>query len=241
MGTSMTGKPLALMPQIDVLRLARVAGVPAFHPEHETFRPFPVFGFLIHHPDRAIVVDTGIGFGNAFIDAQYPHESMRLVDELNHCGVDERDVGLIINSHLHFDHCGQNASLACPICVQRAEVAASQAPLYTVPDWAAIPSARARVVDGDGEVAPGITVMLTPGHTPGHQAVVVRGADDVVVIAAQCVFRNSAWRSDPERTNLHEASWEPQARESIARLRALKPKRVLLSHDEPLTAPHSAP
>ena len=105
---------LVTMPRIDVLRLARVNGVPEFHPEHHTFVPFPVHAFVIHHPDGAIVVDTGIGYGNEFIDARYPHDSVSLVDELNRCGVAERDVQLIVNSHLHFDHCGQNHALECP-------------------------------------------------------------------------------------------------------------------------------
>ena len=232
----MSGGQLTTMPRIDVLPLAKVTAVPAFHPEHGSFRPFPVFGFLIRHPDRAIVVDTGIGFGNAFIDAHYPHEAVLLVDALNGVGVDERDVGLIVNSHLHFDHCGQNGALTCPICVQRAEIDASRAPQYTVPDWAAVPTARAKVIDGDAQVAPGVTVMLTPGHTPGHQAVVIRGGGEVVVIAAQCVFRRSAWRDGAEAANLHDASWQDQARASVERLRALKPARVFLSHDEAVIA-----
>lgn len=228
----MTERQLAFMPQIDTLHLARVMSVPAFHPEHKTFRPFPVFGFLIHHPDRPIVVDTGIGFGNEFIDTAYPHESTPLVEELHRCGVDERDVGLIINSHLHFDHCGQNAALGCPIAVQRAEVSAATAPLYTVLDWAAIPPARSRVIDGDMRVASGVTAMLTPGHTPGHQAVVIRGGGETVVIAAQCIFRGAAWALGPEASNAHDASWHRQAHESVARLRELRPSRVLLSHDD---------
>ena len=99
---------LATMPHIDVLQLARVNAVPEFHPEYHTFVPFPVHGFVIHHPEGAIVVDTGIGYGNDLIDSLYPHQSVSLIDELNRCGVDERDVHLIVNSHLHFDHCGQN-------------------------------------------------------------------------------------------------------------------------------------
>jgi len=210
----MTERHLAVLPRIDTLHLARILSVPVFHPEHKTFRPFPVFGFLIHHPDGPIVVDTGIGSGNEFIDTAYPHESTPLVDELHRCGVDERDVRLIVNSHLHFDHCGQNAALDCPIAVQRAEISAAAAPLYTVPDWAAISPARSRVIDGDAHVAQGITAMLTPGHTPGHQAVVIRGGGETAVIAAQCIFRGAAWEHGPEATNLHDKSWHHQAHES---------------------------
>jgi N-acyl homoserine lactone hydrolase len=219
------------MPSIDVLTLALVSAVPEFHPERDSFRPFPVHGFLVHHPDGPIVVDTGIGVGNSVIDSLYPHESVSLVEELHRCGVDERDVQLIINSHLHFDHCGQNHAVACPVMVQEAEVTAARQPHYTVDEWAAVPTHRLHVVDGDADVCDGIQVILTPGHTPGHQAVVIRSTDDVVVIAAQCIFRREAWLGEAETSNLHGPEWHADAARSVARLRALQPTRVLLSHD----------
>ena len=231
---------LGVLPRIDVLHLARVTGVPTFHPEHTTFRPFPVYAFVVRHPDRPFVVDTGIGFENHLIDSLYPHSATRLVDELNRHDVDERDVQFIVNSHLHFDHCGQNSALSCPVVVQRAEVDAAQQPGYTVAEWAHVPPARAVVLAGDTELAPGVTALLAPGHTPGHQAVIVRGGDDVVVIAAQCIFRQEAWHAGPEATNLHDATWAADAAESLARLRALRPRRVLLSHDAPI-APANGP
>ncbi len=138
---------LVSLPRIDVLSLARITAVPEFHPEHDTFSSFPVHGFVVHHPDGAIVVDTGIGVGNSVIDGLYPHESASLVEELHRCGVDERDVQLIVNSHLHFDHCGQNNALACPVMVQEAEVTAAHQPHYTVDEWAAARSvARLRAL-----------------------------------------------------------------------------------------------
>jgi N-acyl homoserine lactone hydrolase len=235
----MSSRKLALLPRIDVLALSRLVSLPESHPEHTTFEPFPVYGFLIHHTDGPIVVDTGIGFDNAFIDALYGHESVDLVAEINRCGVDERDVACIVNSHLHFDHCGQNHKLSAPIVVQQAEVLAAAEEFYTVPEWASIPPERSRIVDGDSEIASGVSVLLTPGHTPGHQAVVVRSTNGVVVIAAQCLFRSSAWNEladGVEPKNLHDETWHSAAAESIERLRSLKPDRVLLSHDVAITA-----
>ena len=186
---------------------------------------------MIHHPDGAIVVDTGIGFGNDLIDSLYPHDSMSLVAELNRRGVDERDVQLIIHSHLHFDHCGQNHALSCPIAVQHIEFEAARRPHYTVENWATIPTKRARLLDGDTELCAGVRALLTPGHTPGHQAVVIDSADGPVVIAAQCIFRRGAWNGEIERTNLHDEEWRLEAARSLARLQAMRPRRVLLSHD----------
>jgi N-acyl homoserine lactone hydrolase len=235
----MVSSTLASLPRIDVLELSRLISLPESHPEHSTFEPFPVYGFLIHHPDGPIVVDTGIGFGNQHIDALYGHESQDLIAEINRCGVDERDVACIVNSHLHFDHCGQNSKLRAPIVVQRAEVRAAEGEFYTVPEWASIPEERSRVVDGDAAVAAGVSVFLTPGHTAGHQAVVVRSSGGVVLIAAQCLFRASAWTDLPdgvESKNLHDDTWHEAAAESIARLRHLHPDRVLLSHDVAITS-----
>ena len=227
---------LATLPWIDVVQLAQVNAVPSFHPEHDTFRPFPVHAFVVHHPNGPIIVDTGIGFGNDLIDALYPHTSQRLLDELHLHGIDERQVPCVIDSHLHFDNCGQNPALSCPVVVQRAEIHAARQPHYTVPEWADTPPSRSLVLDGDTDVATGVTAMLTPGHTPGHQAVVIRGGEDVVVIAAQCIFRQTAWQLEPEVANLHDHTWAQAANDSLARLRALRPQRVLLSHDAPFEA-----
>jgi hypothetical protein len=62
---------LAEMPVIARMLLAVVEAVPVEHPAHITFEPFPVFGWVVRHPDGPIVVDTGVGIGNADIDGWY--------------------------------------------------------------------------------------------------------------------------------------------------------------------------
>lgn len=214
-----------------MLRLSEIVSLPSWHPEAAVFVPFAVHGFLIHHPDGPIVFDTGIGHDNAHIDSAYGHNSDDLIAELHRHHVDERDIVCLANSHLHFDHCGQNHKLRVPIFVQRGEQAAAQEPGYTIPEWAAIDPALARMVDGDIELAPGVRALLTPGHTPGHQSIVIDAADGCIVIAAQCIFRASAWSGGVEDTNLHDPSWREAATESLNRLRACAPTQVLLSHD----------
>ncbi len=229
---------LARLPRIDTLHLSSATSVPITHPEHATFEAFPVYGFAIHHPDGVIVVDTGIGFGNTMIDAMYTHESVRLPEELNRFQIDEREVALIVNSHLHFDHCGQNQTLSAPIVVQQTELDAVESePFYTVPEWADIPDHRARVLCGDSDIADGIRIIHTPGHTPGHQAVVISSVNECVVIAAQCLFRAAEWNRSTNLANLHAPDWEAAATQSINRLRSLRPTRVLLSHDAAMTDP----
>ena len=101
-------------------------------------------------------------------DELYQPDVRSIVDALNDVGMDERDVVAVINSHLHFDHCGQNHRLPnAEVWVTEAEVAAAAEEFYTVAEWAHIGPERRRF-SGDGEVlADGIQIL----HTPGHQSV----------------------------------------------------------------------
>src|SRR5919198_5450362 len=76
-----------------------------------------------------------------------------------------RDVSVVINTHLHFDHCGGNRLFrGVPIYVQRAEYEAVAEPDYLV-EWVHAPGLRYELVDGDVELLPGISTLFTPGHS----------------------------------------------------------------------------
>jgi len=220
------------LPQIDRLVLATVTTVPEWHPLHDTFQPFPVHAWLIRHPDGAILVDTGIGVGNEAIDEWYHPHTTQLLDAIDGAGVLPSEIAAVVISHLHFDHCGQQEVLTAPVYVQAIEFAVAQTPGYTVPDWAAIPEDRLRLVHGDQELADGVTLLSTPGHTPGHQSVLLEAAGERVVIAAQCAFRAVELRTgEPVASECHDETWEVDARHSLERLRALAPITAHLSHD----------
>jgi len=228
---------LSTLPQIDRLVLATVTTVPEWHPQHDTFEPFPVHAWLIRHPDGAILVDTGVGVGNQVIDEWYHPRNTFLLDALAGVGVAPSDISAVVMSHLHFDHCGQQGALAAPVYVQATEYEAAQTPGYTVPDWAAIPNDRLRLVHGDQVIAEGISLLSTPGHTPGHQSVLLEAAGERVVIAAQCAFRAAELRTgEPVASNLNDEAWEVAARGSLQRLRALAPLTAHLSHDPEIVA-----
>ena len=215
---------LSSLPQIDRLVLATVTTVPEWHPQHETFEPFPVHAWLIRHPDGAILVDTGVGVGNQVIDEWYHPHTTPLLDALGRAGVAPSDIAGVVVTHLHFDHCGQLGALTASVYVQAAEFEAAQAPGYTVPDWAAIPNDRLRLVHGDEAIAEGVHLLSTPGHTPGHQSVLIEAGDDRVVVAAQCAYGAEELRSgEPSTSNLHDESWFVVAQDSLRRLRGLAP------------------
>ncbi len=224
--------PLSKLPLVDRLMLATVTSVPEWHPEHDAFVPFPVIGWVIRHPDGAILVDTGVGLGNGAIDEWYHPQSIPLATALDAAGLEPSEIAAVVLSHLHFDHCGQQSALSAPTYVQATEIEAAKAPGYTVPDWAEIPEGRLRLVHGDEDIADGIRLLSTPGHTPGHQSVVIEAGDERVVLAAQCAYRSEEFRSgQPVASNLHDESWLETAHDSLQRLRSLAPFTAHFSHD----------
>src|SRR5689334_9963591 len=96
-------------------------------------------------------------------------------------------VALVINTHLHFDHCGGNHLFAgVPIHVQARELAdARSEDDYTIREWVEFEGASYVEHDGEIEVLPGIRLVPTPGHTTGHQSVLVEG---VAVIGGDVAY-----------------------------------------------------
>ena len=217
---------------IDRLTLAVVTTVPDDHPERAVFEPFPVHAWVVHHADGPILFDTGIGFGNSWIDEHYRPRIASLVDALNEIRLKPDDIVAVVVSHLHFDHCGQLGEVSAPVYVQRTEYEASKEVGYTVPEWAEVTEDRLRLVDGDQEIATGIRLLSTPGHTPGHQSVVVETTNGRVLLAGQCAFRAEELREKiVSKSNLHNETWADAALASLERVRQLAPIVVHLSHD----------
>jgi glyoxylase-like metal-dependent hydrolase (beta-lactamase superfamily II) len=194
-----------------------------------------VFGYVIRHPDGVILFDTGVGTGNSFIDDLYHPGVISIETALERLGIDERDVVAVINSHLHFDHCGQNEVFHrrnVPIYTQGAEIEAAEAFGYTVPEWAFIPDGSIRTVRGDERVTDGVRIIETPGHTPGHQSVVVDTADGPVVIAGQCVYHtDEVVERQVAPDNMHDDSFLDAGQQSLERLLSLEPREVVVAHD----------
>lgn len=130
-------------------------------------RRFPVYVHTIERPEGRVLVDTGM------------LESHPLVEEPWHprCYPERlpRDVVCVVNTHLHFDHCGGNVLFAgVPIHVQARELAdARAAEDYTVREWIDFDGATYLEHDGEAEILPGVRLIPTPGHTDGHQSVLV--------------------------------------------------------------------
>lgn len=230
---SLTAMPLTTMPTVTRLDLATVT-LPDWHPEAADGL-CAVYGYVIHHPDGPIVIDTGVGRGHALIDEMYQPDSQPLDAALSALDINPGSVVGVVNSHLHFDHCGQNPlwyGTDVPYYLQRSEIAAVEDdPRYTVTEWALPPVEQRQLLDGDREIAEGVTVLATPGHTEGHQSVLIEAADDRIVIAGQAVWRQREF-VDQIATDANVGSEElrPAALDSIRRIRSLEASIVHFSH-----------
>lgn len=85
------------LPSVTEPNLASVE-LPDTHPAATLGRTVPVHGFLIRHPDGPILVDTGVGFGNQFIDDVYQPTRTVLNDALAERAVALEEVAAVVNS-----------------------------------------------------------------------------------------------------------------------------------------------
>lgn len=174
----------------------------------------PVCVHLIDHPDGRVLVDTGMTELHPrladFVERIHPLDEQDL--ELDR-------IDLVVNTHLHADHCGGNHLFAGrPIHVQRQELDdARRVDDYTLREWVDAPGVTYVPLDGEFELLPGVRILPAPGHTRGSQIVAVGTGDRPVVIAGD----TAVWSGelDDPRT--------PGQR----LIRSLHPSEVWLAHE----------
>ena len=139
---------------------------------------WPGFSDTIEHPDGLILVDTGMIDSTPELDEEWSPTPHPLPEDL------VRRVAVVVNTHLHFDHCGGNRLFpGVPTHVQRRELAdARTEDDYTIPEWVDFEGATYVEHEGEVEILPGVRLMPAPGHTPGHQIVVVETDEGLVVL-----------------------------------------------------------
>jgi glyoxylase-like metal-dependent hydrolase (beta-lactamase superfamily II) len=141
---------------------------------------------------------------------------------------------MVANSHLHFDHCGNNVLFPdVPIFVQEAELEAASQPAYTVPEWVDFPGASYRPIRGRHAISEHLDLVPTPGHTPGHQSLMVRSRSGLEIVVAQAAY--TAGEFDDlvsSETEAPDAHWSPATYlRSLAALQQSRPRRAFFSHD----------
>ena len=206
-------------------------------------RLWMVCAYAIRHPRGVLLWDTGIG-QDTEVDAELAPVRWPVEMQLRSVGIQPDEVTVVGNCHLHFDHAGGNARFpGIPILAQRAEhAAAASVQDYTLPGIAEFPGARYELLEGDAPVWDGIAVLPTPGHTDGHQSLVVETRQGRVVLAGQAFNTASDYARARLEQELRVAGYPPYAAADAAAdadayppwmdvVEALDPWRVLFAHD----------
>jgi glyoxylase-like metal-dependent hydrolase (beta-lactamase superfamily II) len=183
-------------------------------PDQRNRIPLAMRPLLVEHPDGLVLIDNGLGNKeDAKFHDIYGIEnggsvagSTLLEDSLKELGYTPADVKWMVDTHLHFDHAGGNtrrqegkaaSEVAFPnamYVVQRGELdyarhtnertRASYLPHNFDPVDAA---GKWKLIDGDVEILPGIRSLVTPGHVPYHQAILVQdGGETACFLADLC-------------------------------------------------------
>ena len=192
----------------------------------------PVPAWLVRHPKGNLLFDTGIECAAAddpvgvlgrsvsstftLVGAADEHP----VGQLALLGLKPEDITHVVNSHLHFDHCGCNALFPrARFLVQKAEMEAARAAPRVYPARAWDHALDYQLIDGEHDVFGDGSVLLlpTPGHTPGHQSMRVQVARDRCFIATADACYSE---EHMQRDLLPGAVWQADAmRDSMQRLR----------------------
>lgn len=175
---------------------------------------------LVRAEGKTILVETGLGTRltpKRIEQLGLTRPQGSLVDGLIRLGVSPEAVDLVINTHLHADHCGGNVRLDddrlvptfpnAEYWVQRLEYADAAFPnertraTYLPDNFAPLyATGQMRLLDGETEVVPGMRCVVTPGHTRGHQSIVFeQDRQSALFVADMAIlsvhFANLAWTS----------------------------------------------
>ena len=203
----------------------------------------PMRSFLIRTDEGNILFDAGISpeviasFRAAGREFNVTEKDL-LLQRLAEIGVAPEDIGTVILSHLHYDHCGfLKAFSHAEVIIQRAEYSFAFGALpYTegvyVRSEFDLPGVKWRLIDGDEFLMPGVAAILTTGHTPGHQSLMLElPQTGSIILTGDSVF----CRENVEEEIIPGIFYNPtDAFHSIKKLKLLaqiKNARFLYSHD----------
>jgi N-acyl homoserine lactone hydrolase len=191
-----------------------------------------VCAYLVRSPSGLVLFDTGIAKGHAKAEREFgPIHRRPLISALAELGLRPGDIAAVANCHLHIDHCGGNPLFRhAPIFVQQAELDALPLLDYTLPALTDFDGAQLHIADGETDVAAGVRIIATPGHTPGHQSVLVETSGGRILLAGQAFdfasdYARTQFGCDIGHDESHEPAW-------LHQLRTLDVRLALFAHDQ---------
>ena len=206
----------------------------------------PVPGYLVQTDDgQHVLIDTGVSRQLIGAYGKSPDVGIRMedddyvVNQIARIGVAPEDIRYLVCTHYDGDHAGNNDAFpSAELVVQRAHHAAAVSGFERFqrmrPQWDQ-PEHRFRFVDGDAELLPGIELIETSGHVPGHQSVLVRLPETGPVLLAIDAISASG-QLDPDTREITQFDHEEQGvRASTRKLVDLAEregvKLMVLGHD----------
>ncbi len=154
----------------------------------------------------------------------------RLGNQLGELDLGVADIETLVNTHLHFDHCGQNHLFeAASILVQRrcyeAAIAAGRTREYFD-----VPGLSYGLLEGDCEIGEGISLLVTPGHAPGHMSVLVQRPCGPILLCGDAiptleVLEGEHWDA------FEEPETAAKSAERLVEVAKAEGARMLFGHD----------
>jgi N-acyl homoserine lactone hydrolase len=156
----------------------------------------PMVSWYINANGKHILVDTGISVEEHKKIANVPMNDVQSFEAaLQNIGLKPEDIDIVIQTHLHYDHCANTSKCTnATVVVQEKELmfAYSHDPvfhhLYVRKYFEGL---NYRLIDGKMEIVPGIEVIPMTGHTPGCQAVSVKTPQGLAVISGVCAIKEN--------------------------------------------------
>jgi N-acyl homoserine lactone hydrolase len=197
----------------------------------------PIYAYVIEQPDGGrILVDSGLSprhieEPNYLLDEDFAKvltpimgEEDTLVSRLASIDLKPSDIGSVIATHLHFDHAGNhNLFPGVPIFVQREHYdVALDNPEFPNVQWN-LPQLHFELLDGEQELFPGVELIVTPGHAPAHQSLLVTLASGKKVLLTIDAIMSAE--------NVERDSWSTQADPDRARESARRLMQIADEHD----------
>ena len=191
---------------------------------------------LIRSAGQTIMVDTGLGgkLSDKERDKFGFETSQGLVDHLRELRVAPEEVDIVINTHLHADHCGGNTLFdpggepiptfpRAEYWIQRLEWADARYPnertskTYLPENFLLLEElGQLRLLSGDTPVTKDVRCLVTPGHTRAHQSVVIRSQGQTAIYLGDLA---------PWKENIEKLAWTPAA--DVAPLDNIETKRAV--------------
>ena len=199
-----------------------------------------VVAYLIRHPDAVVLLDTGFPFDSPYTvtdgEVELPTYPRSLESELAALDTSLAEVDVVVNCHLHIDHAGGNFRVPAgtPIYVQEMEYAANvDETEELVRDALALDRQAYRRIEGETEILPGITALPTPGHTAGHQSLIVETAAGLFLLGGQSMPSASDFALAMYTRRLEREGNEPVPDYPawLPRIAELNPVRAMFAHD----------